>query len=243
MKIAVMQPYFFPYLGYWQLINHVDCFVVFDDVNYIKRGWINRNRILSEKKSYINLPLLAVSQNKLINAIEINQKDLFSRRLSAIIHETYRNAPFYDETHVLLEKSLYLEKKILSYYLYDQIKIMCVGLGIETEIVLSSDIPKKEGLKGQDKILAICKKLGADEYINPIGGIDLYSGKFFVDNGVQLCFLKSKLTPYEQFGGEFIPALSIIDVLAFNGITGTRKMLDDYEIINCNSMWQSLKSC
>ena len=166
-----MQPYFFPYIGYWQLIKDVDRFVVFDDVNYIKGGWINRNRILSPKLKYFNLPLLGVSQNKKINEISIDTESLNSERLSRILHETYKKAPFCSDIESLTRDLLYIGNPDLAGYLTEQIRRICRLLDISTEILVSSEIDKNNALKGEEKVIEICNILGADEYVNPIGGV------------------------------------------------------------------------
>lgn len=232
MRIAIMQPYFFPYIGYWQLIKDVDRFVVYDDVNYITGGWINRNRILSFKLKYFNLPLLGASQNKKINEIKIDLESLNSERLSRILHETYKKAPFCSDIEPLTRELLYIDNSNLAGYLTEQIRRVCGNLDIRTDILVSSEIRKDNDLKGKDKILEICSILGADEYVNPIGGIDLYHKEDFNEKGIKLQFLKSDLTPYKQFGEEFVPALSILDVLMFCGIEGTKARLNDYHLLD-----------
>lgn len=232
MRIAIMQPYFFPYIGYWQLVKDVDRFVVFDDVNFIKGGWINRNRILSPKLKYFNLPLLGTSQNKLINEISIDTESLKSERLSRILHETYKKAPFCSDIEPITRDLLYIDNPNLAGYLTEQIRRICKVLDISTEILVSSQIEKNNDLKGEDKILEICSILGADEYVNPIGGLDLYHKENFNQKSIRLFFLKSDLTTYKQFGEEFVPALSILDVLMFCGIEGTKAQLSGYQLLN-----------
>ena len=232
MRIAIMQPYFFPYIGYWQLIKDVDRFVVFDDVNFITGGWINRNRILSRKLKYFNLPLLSASQNKKINEISIDTESLNSERLSRILHETYKKAPFYSGIEPLTRDLFYIDNPNLAGYLTEQIRMACRILDISTEILVSSQIKKNNDLKGEAKILEICSILGADEYVNPIGGLDLYHKENFNEKGIRLSFLKADLTPYKQFGEEFVPALSILDVLMFCGIEGTKTQLTDYKLLD-----------
>ena len=232
MRIAIMQPYFFPYIGYWQLIKDVDRFVVFDDVNYIKGGWINRNRILSPKLKYFNLPLLGVSQNKKINEISIDTESLNSERLSRILHETYKKSPFCSDIEPLTRDLLYIGNPDLAGYLTEQIRRICRLLDISTEILVSSEIDKNNALKGEEKVIEICNILGADEYVNPIGGVGLYHNEAFNEKGISLKFLKSDLTPYKQFGEEFVPALSVLDVLMFCGIEGTKAQLNDYRLLD-----------
>lgn len=232
MKIAVMQPYFFPYIGYWQLISAVDRFVVFDDVNYINRGWINRNRILSQKLKYFSLPLLGASQNKKINEISVDLEKLFTRRNSRILHETYKKAPFLAEIEPLAEKWLYIDCPNLAGYLTEQITMICGSLDIGTEILVSSLIEKNNDLKGEDKVLEICRNLGADEYVNPIGGTALYHKEHFENNGIKLSFISSDLNEYPQFGDPFVPTLSILDILMFCGTEGTKEQLKDFSLLH-----------
>lgn len=171
MIVGIMQPYFFPYIGYWQLMNAVDKYVVFDDVNYINRGWINRNRILFHgNPKYFNLPLIGASQNKLINEIRVNPDKKLVNRNMRIIEEAYKKAPYFEEAYLLIKEIMRTEGETAVEFIVDSFQHLCVYLGIETERLLSSEIEKDNTLKGQEKILNICQILGADKYINPIGG-------------------------------------------------------------------------
>lgn len=231
MRVGVMQPYFFPYIGYWQLINYVDVFVIFDDVNYINRGWINRNRIiLNGGVHYINLPVVKASQNKKINELQVD----ISRIQECLnrIEAAYRKAPYYSLEYgkiseIISQSSRYSVSEILESY----IRSLCDYLSISSDIRVSSMIEKDNTLKGEEKIIDICKRIGADEYVNPIGGVELYHKEKFDEAGIELSFLKSRLTPYKQFDDTFISSLSVVDVLMFCGCDMTKKMLDDYDIV------------
>lgn len=225
-----MQPYFFPYIGYWQLVNAVDKFVVYDDVNYINRGWINRNRILSNGKDiYFNIILRKSSQNKLINEIEVdNSVDEINKRMKTL-EISYAKAPFFKETIELVKEIFGCENFNLAGFLTNSIKAIAEYLDMHTEIIISSDIEKNNDLHAQDKIIDICKIIGADEYINPIGGQELYSYEMFDKQGIKLKFLKTDYIIYKQFNNKFIPSLSIIDVLMFNGKMKTIQLLNKYE--------------
>lgn len=228
MKLAVMQPYLFPYIGYFQLLNAVDKFVVFDDVNFIKKGWINRNNILVNRQKYLfTIPVKDASQNKLINEIQIAEGDWQEKFLKTIA-QSYKKAEFFDETFGLIEKivrsgELYIAKLILRSLL-----ILKDALKINTEIVPTSEIYNNRELKAQNRILDICKREKAGEYVNPSGGIELYDRQFFAENGVKLFFLRTQPFAYRQFNEEFVPHLSIIDVLMFNGTSGTSQLLSRY---------------
>lgn len=232
MKIGVMQPYFVPYIGYWQLINAVDKYVIFDDVNFIKRGWINRNRILvAGEPHYLNISMLGRSQNKLINQIEINQDQVLLEKNLRTIQWEYKNAPFYNTIYPLIEKILKCKKKNVVSYIMNSLFIICDYLEMNTEFVISSSLEKNNKLKGQEKIIEICEILGASEYYNAIGGQDLYSFSAFDSRNIKLLFLKTNKIEYQQFENEFQPNLSIIDVLMFNSKEQVRKFLDEYTLV------------
>ena len=182
-----MQPYFMPYIGYWQLLAAVDTYVIYDDVNFIKKGWINRNNILvNGAKQLFTISLEGVSQNKLINEILI--ADDFAK-LRKTISMAYCKTPYYKETMELLDHIFAFESKNLAKFLENSIRLVADYLGFDTEIILSSDVEKDNLLKGQNKILEICKKLGADTYYNAIGGQDLYNKEDFEQVGINLKFI------------------------------------------------------
>ena len=229
MKIGIMQPYFFPYIGYWQLLNAVDKYVVYDDVNYIKGDWINRNNYLvGGQKKLVTFSIKGASQNKLINELSI--ADDFSS-FKGLLYCNYKKASYYSQVMPIVEKIIQFDKASLSLFLLNSIKTVSSYLDIDTEIILSSDIKKDNNLKGQDKILSICKLLNADEYYNAIGGQELYDRNKFAENNIKLWFLKSNLTPYKQFKNEFEPGLSILDVMMFNPKERIKEMLLDYELV------------
>ena len=228
MKTAVMQPYFFPYIGYWQLINAVDIFVIFDDVNFIKKGFVNRNNILiNGEKKYITLQLKGASQNKCINEITVGDN---VEKILKTIYMTYRKAPYFHEIYHLLEKVLQYQEKNLASFLGNSIMIISDYLSINTKFIFSSTLEKNNVLKGQDKIIDICKQLGTDCYINSIGGQALYDKKDFKKNNIILNFLKSYPAIYKQFNYEFVSSLSIIDIMMFNSRYQIKKMLNNYEL-------------
>lgn len=232
MKLGIMQPYFFPYMGYWQLINAVDKYVIYDDVNFIKGGWINRNNILINKKvNLINLRIHKASPNKLINEIEVLGNETYNNKLLKTIEESYKKAPYFNFVFPVIEKVVDQDEKNLAKYLAFSIKEVCNYLGIKTQLILSSEINKNNDLRGQDKVIEICKIFKADMYINAIGGKALYSVKEFDSNGIQLKFLKTGGINYQQFNNDFIPNLSIIDVMMFNSPEEINKMFNIYDLL------------
>ena len=175
MRLGIMQPYFFPYLGYWQLLANVDKYVVYDDVTYIKGGWINRNNFLiNGQKNLLTMRLEKASSYTLIKDIAI--KDDFVKFLKTI-EMGYKKAPFFEDIFRLLKDICQCPDKKLGQFLFNSHIKICEYLGIDTELILSSSFEKHTELKGKDKVISICKQLGADEYINAIGGQELYDKK------------------------------------------------------------------
>lgn len=233
MRIGIMQPYFFPYIGYWQLMNAVDKYVIYDDVNFIKGGWINRNRILMNGQSqYFNVPMLGASPFKLINEIAVNNDVRLIEKNLRILEGAYRKAPYYKEVYPLLQKILFCEKQNLAEYIEESFCVLCDYLDIETEFVVSSSLKKDCSLKGQDKVLAICKLLGASEYYNAVGGRQLYSYTDFQKQDIKLYFLETDAIKYKQFDNEFQENLSIIDVMMFNSRDEIKEMLQKYTVLH-----------
>lgn len=232
ITVGIMQPYFMPYIGYWQLMNAVDKYVIYDDVNFIKGGWINRNRILvNGKVQFFNIPMLGASPNKLINEIAVNNDVRIIEKNLRILQAAYKKAPYYADVYPLLEKILRCGEDNLAGYIKYSFGILCGYMDIRTEMLLSSDLPKDNTLHGQDKVLEICRILGASEYYNAIGGRDLYSFQSFEEKGIQLKFLKTGNIRYEQPVGEFQRDLSIIDVMMLNSKTEIKEFLNDYTIL------------
>lgn len=231
MKIGVMQPYFVPYIGYWQRIKAVDKHVIYDDVNYIKGGWINRNRILlNGEPRYINAPMSGASPNKLINEVGIQNNPVLQGKTLRTLEQAYRRAPHYDEAMGVLEPIIRLPETSLSNYLIYQIKAICAYLGIKTELVVSSQIEKDNSLRAQSKVVEICKILGADEYYNAKSGSHLYDKGEFAKHDIKLSFIEADPIEYHQFHNDFIPSLSVIDVMMFNSVDEIQALLLQYSL-------------
>lgn len=191
MRIAIMQPYLFPYIGYWQLVDAVDIFVIYDDVNFIKQGYINRNKILQNKKAHLfTLSLIGASPNKKINDIKIGSN---SNKLLRTIKQNYSKAPFYKDVFQVLEEILNNEEKELSKFLGFSLVKIAKYLNIDTKFLYSSDIKNDKTFKAQDRLIEMSKILNATGYINSIGGIELYDKEVFSQNDINLSFLKFQL--------------------------------------------------
>ena len=227
-----MQPYFLPYIGYWQLLGAVDAFVVYDNIKYTKKGWINRNRFLvNGKEALFSLTLrkdsdfLDVNQRYL--AESFNREDLINR-----FREAYRKAPEYSAFTPVLEDIIRCPSSNLFDYIRYSIEKVCSYLELKTPVMVSSAIACDHSLKSAERVQAICKALGADTYINPVGGRELYAKEDFERQGLALQFLQPRLTEYGQPEETFVPWLSIIDVLMSERIRWVKRVaLEDYEII------------
>lgn len=229
MKVGIMQPYFVPYIGYWQLINVVDKFIIYDDVNFIKGGWINRNRILmNEEAKMINVQMQGASSNKLINQIGVSDNKIVKSKLLKSIENSYKKAPYYTNSFPIIKSIIMNKENNLSKYLAEGIIEICRYLEIDTEIIISSTLNKNNELRGQDKVIEICKLFNADGYVNAIGGKELYNYDDFTLEGLNLEFLNTGDIEYKQFENKFIPHLSIIDVIMFNSVEEIKAMLDRY---------------
>ena len=218
MKVAIMQPYLFPYIGYFQLINAVDEFIIYDNIQFTKKGWINRNRILvNGTDAYITLPLKKDSDY-------LNIKDRFlsdewpnerKKTLNRII-ESYRKAPQFNFVYPIIESILMYEEKNLFKFILNSLQEINQYLDIKTPLIISSSVPINHDLKAENKVIELCKARKATIYINPIGGVELYSKEDFKNDGLELQFLKANNITYPQFKNDFVPFLSIIDVMMFN---------------------------
>jgi len=231
VRVGIMQPYFFPYIGYFQLIAAVDLFIVYDNIKYTKKGWINRNRMLQNGRDVMfSLPLKNAS-----DYLEVRERELasdFNRdKLLNQFKEAYRRAPYFKDIFPLVEQIVLYKDANLFRFLYHSIIRICQHLEITTEIRISSDIDIDHDLKNQDKVLALCSAVGATTYVNAIGGIELYSKETFRKSGIELNFIKSKPFEYPQLIESFIPWLSIIDVMMFNSLNVIKSRLAEFNLV------------
>lgn len=228
-KIAIMQPYLFPHIGYWQLIDAVDTFIIYDDVNFISRGYINRNYILvNNQPQRFTLELIKASQNKLINEINIgNNRHKILKTLEMAYKKAYNFYAIFPIIYDILNKKERNLAKLIAF----SIRKLSAYLDLDTSFICSSNIEKNISLKGQDKIINICKKFNAKVYINPAGGTTLYDKRKFAKENIRLEFLQPKTVQYKQFNNKFVPNLSIVDVLMFNTKEDVKKILKRYETV------------
>ena len=229
MTLGIMQPYFMPYIGYWQLMAAVDKYVVYDDVNYIKGGWVSRNNILMNGQAHMfTITLNGASPNKHFNEIEVRDDFVKFRKM---LQSCYTKAPYYQEVMPVLEQVFSYENRNLGAFLYHSYQVILDYLDINTELLLSSEIEKDNTLRAGEKVKHICHVLGADTYYNAIGGQELYDAADFAQQGIALKFLRTNNITYPQYKNDFVPNLSIIDVLMFNGKEGTQKLFKEYTLV------------
>jgi hypothetical protein len=232
MKLAIMQPYFLPYPGYFQLIAAVDVFVVYDNIKYVKSGWINRNRLCRNgEAATFSLPLKHAS-----DSLDVRERELAAafdpEKLLNQFRGAYGRAPQFARVFAWLEQVVRHGERNLFRYLDHSIRAACDLLSVGTEIRASSDIAIDHTLKKQDKVLALCRAAGARTYVNAIGGTDLYDKEEFRRQGIELQFLRSKPFEYPQLEPAFVPSLSIVDALMFNSLEIVRaRVADHYELI------------
>jgi hypothetical protein len=231
VTLAIMQPYFLPYIGYWQLLAAADRFVVYDNIQYTKKGWINRNRFLRNgADAWFTVPLKKGSD--FLNVADRQVADDFDpKTLLNPLASAYRKAPFFREVFPLIEAIVTAAPRNLFAYLHHSLTATAGYLEIATPIVVSSTVPIDHALKAEQKVLAICRAAGADRYINAIGGRELYSKPAFAAEGVELAFLQSRPVEYRQYDDPFVPGLSIVDVMMFNSRDAVRAMLGAYDLV------------
>lgn len=226
MKIAIMQPYFFPYIGYFKLLKAVDKFIFYDDVNFIKGGWINRNRLLLNGKiGYFTIPLSKAGSFSRINSIETKNDMPWEARILAQIAQSYSHAPFYEKVLPLVRSVLETHDGHISTIARNSILAVADYLGMAKDYTASSAIYGNQELKSVARVLDICRKESATSYVNLPGGRALYSPDEFLAAGLELEFVDILLQSYPQSTDAFHSGLSIIDVLMFNSPEQTRSLM------------------
>ena len=236
MKLAIMQPYFLPYLGYFSLIKHTDEFILFDTVQFIRHGWIERNRILKPSNGwqYIMVPLKKHSRETLIKDIEINNDQQWKEKILAQLQHYKKQAPYFSNVIDILNEIFSKKYTTIVDLNLASLKTVCNYLGINTPIQVFSlmNIDIEPANAPDEWALNICKALGnVDEYWNPPGGQSFFDRKKYENAGINLKFHSAILTDYDQKRNVFEPGLSIIDVMMFNSVDEINKMLDNYELI------------
>lgn len=245
-KVAVMQPYFFPYIGYFQLINEADIFVLYDKVTYRKSSWINRNKIKDKGNSnpvYITVPVKKPSSIDLIEEIKISENNEWKTKLKKLIYYNYKKSSFFDEVYPIIVELIFYEEQSLHLFNSNILTKLCNKLSITTPVItqheqhsiiesnlINRDIAK-EDIK-QHRVVELCNLYNANVYINPINGMDLYSFDFFTQKNKDLRFIETDFIEYSQFKTPFLENLSVIDVLMHNGYERTEELLQKRKLIS-----------
>ncbi|MFZ6712867.1 WbqC family protein [Undibacterium sp. TC9W] len=232
--IAIMQPYIFPYLGYFCLIDASDVFVFYDDVNFIQKGWINRNQILVDGAPYrFTVPLSNSSQNQLICDVKTNSFAYFKKKFCRQIELAYKSAPFYNNGMMYLQEVFNTEHAFIADFAISSITNFYKLIGIDKTFLRSSQsFSDSKGFEKADRLIKITKQLRSDRYINALGGTTIYDKLYFLDKGIHLSFVKPRLLEYQQVkSNNFSSGLSIIDVVMHNRLDDVLRMIKSYELV------------
>jgi hypothetical protein len=225
-----MQPYFLPYIGYWQLLASVDCFIIYDNIKYTKKGWVNRNRFLRNgQAAYFSLPLRRGSDSLDI-ADRALADDFDPSTMLRQLAAAYRRAPQFDRVYPVLETIVMAPARNLFDYLHHSLRVTARFLSIDTPIVASSTVPIDHELKAESRVIALCRELGARRYINLPGGRLIYTPASFAEFGIELEFIEPRPIAYRQFGQSFVPSLSVLDVMMFNAREEIRRLIGEYDL-------------
>jgi hypothetical protein len=231
-RVAIMQPYIFPYIGYFHLIHASNIFVFYDDVNFIKRGWINRNKIINrEKDSRFTVPVTKASSNKLINQISPAIDDKWKNKFHKQLIHSYSKAPFFMDVIEPIMSVFSQEYKDITDLAIKSISVVLSHLNLELTYVKSSICsPKTRGIDKADRLIEITKQLGCENYVNSLSGMELYSKEYFQRKGIKITFVRSNQIVYRQYSKLFVPGLSIIDIIMFNDKERTIDFLSEYSL-------------
>ena len=226
MKVAIMQPYLFPYLGYYQLVHAVDVFVLYDDVSFIKQGFINRNSILVNGQARrFTLPVPGASSNTLIKHLRFSDR---TTKLLKTFRQAYARAPHFDRVFPIVERVIGREDRSIVEVCRKGLSEVFEYLGLPLNVLLSSDIGYDRNGTAEEKVIQICKALGSDDYVNSIGGMELYSHASFKAKGCRLSFLEMQDVRYDQGQRSFVPNLSIIDALMWCDASKVEELMNAY---------------
>ena len=254
MKLGIMQPYFFPYIGYFQAISAVDKYILYGNLTFIKDAWMNRNRLMGRngKEHIVTVPLLHKSSNKLISKIQIDNSLAWSDKLLKTITLDYGKAAYFEEVFPLLQSLLEMKYETLMQLNIRTIIGIARLLDIQTEIDYDNSryedmenilarieedysplayLEKTHPIRKVARVIEMCRQEGSDFFVNAIGGKELYSKEEFAKYGISLHFVKTNPLEYRQFNNPFVPNLSIIDVLMHNGKEGTKNLLKEYTLV------------
>ena len=232
--LAVMQPYLFPYIGYFNLLSCCSEFILYDDVNYIKQGWINRNRILSANGEItFSVPLSNQSSNSLINEVKVLNFERFKKKFEIKIEQCYAKSKYFESGMIYVDEVLGSNFSSIGELASNSIKVAVKKLGINCVLYNSSkDFPNTKGMGRSQRLISMANDTRCSSYVNTMSGSFLYNRECFLNHGVELKFLKPKILPYKQFNSkEFVAGLSVIDMMMNLSVDEIRAHLNSYELV------------
>lgn len=228
MKLAVMQPYLFPYIGYFQLIYAADLFLIYDDVSFIKQGYINRNSVLSPNGvTRFTVPVPNASSNRLISELAFS---IDVSKVLKTIEQSYSKAAHFDVVFPIIRETLENEDRSIAEVCQQSYQSIFSYLSVEKQFKKTSELEYDRNLSARDRLIALCHKFGVNCYINASGGRSLYSERDFEERGVELKFIDSLPMEYQQGNHKFVPNLSVIDVLMHCSPEEAVTLLKRYEL-------------
>lgn len=231
MIVAIMQPYFFPYIGYFQLMASVDCFIFYDDAQYIKGGWVNRNRILRNgEPAWWTFPIVRDNYLLPIRQRQYARSPEQVNSLLGKLEAAYRKAPHFHSLYRLANDYLRADDATVSSFNYVHLTEIARRLGIGCDFLVSSQFEQDRSLTGQARVIDICRRVGATRYLNSSGGTGLYDATTFAHANIELGFMQPSITNYLQMNEPHVPFLSIVDVLMFNSIEQACAMIDKRDV-------------
>lgn len=232
MLLVIHPAYFFPYLPYFQLLHAADRFLFLDDVTLIRRGWANRNRVLmAGQPTYLTIPLEGASQNRRVDETKIFEGTDWRRRIRRTVQRCYQRAPFYARGAALLDEVLDTPADSITDLARTSVLRTCQLLGVEVEVARTSQRHPAGDLRGQARMIEICKREGATTYLNAAAGRHLYDRPSFDQAELELRFLQPGSIEYDQRRPGFVPGLSILDVIMFNDLPQIASMLERYQVV------------
>ncbi|MDE4453835.1 WbqC family protein [Psychrobacter sp. DAB_AL62B] len=227
MILAVMQPYLFPYIGYYQLVYASSIFIFYDDVNFIKQSYINRNNILANGKALrFTLPVLGASSNVPIESLEYSD----GKKILRTIAQAYSKSPYFYDVFSMIESVFSQENRSVTHINRMSIQVVFEYLNIDKKLLTASQINYDRTQERADRLLELSKMHSCDQYINSQGGKKLYQKGYFEEQGVELNFIETEIQPYSQNSDEFIPYLSMIDILMNCSKDDIVEMLSSYKL-------------
>lgn len=231
-----MQPYFFPYPGYFSLIKATNKWIVFDTPQYANYSWMNRNRIINcndDNWMYFIVPLKKRPLRTSINSIVIQNEVNWKEKIISQLGYYKKHAPYYNHVVEFLRETLTSEFVKLSDLNIHTLKATCKYIGIDFNYEIYSEMNLQiEDIHAPDEWgLNICKAMGVSKFINPERGQNFIDRQKYLNEKVDIKFLEYRYPDYDQKMEEFIPGLSIIDAMMFNSPKELKVILEDYKLV------------